>query len=336
MALYVDPAADPGRFAMELVKRVPPLLYGQWLMPPAEVVWAISAHRPAVRLAFAVFLGLLAVPLVRVLGRDRLARFWAAGMLLSTVPACAVVPMDRMLVFIGLGAMALVAQYLVRVGDFMQRTAEAASRRFSVRVVAWLLIAVHLIIAPLVLPVRTAWFAGPRWLHDQLRPSQPMDPSIAAEDLVFVNPPEAFFLMETPLIWAAEGHPMPRHMRILCSSYLRPVEVYRPDARTLVVRPDAGFLSGLVDPLFRSPDRPLSLGQRIELTGMTVEITALMPDRHPAEAAFRFSVPLEDASLRWLQWRDGRYVPFVPPAIGQHLVLPGGKIGVHGLRSLPD
>ena len=115
---------------------------------------------------------------------------------------------------------------------------------------------------------------------------------------------------------------MPRHLRILMSSRLRPVAVHRIDAHTLAVRPEAGFLNGIVDPLFRGRDRPLLLGQQVELPGMTVEVTELTADNRPAEATFRFAVPLEDASLRWLKWEDGSFVPFDPPAVGEKVELP--------------
>jgi hypothetical protein len=241
--------------------------------------------------------------------------------------------MDRMLAWIGIGAMALTAQFLVRVGDAIREQSDAFYRRRAARGLAWLLIAAHLIIAPLAMPVRAAWFMGPPGLVDQLRPAEPMDPSIANQTLIVVNPPEALVLMESILKWSADGQPLPRRLRALVSSRLRPVEVHRLDARSLVLRPEAGFLHGLADPLLRGPDQPLTFGQHIELSGMTVEITELGPDQRPAEAVFRFDVPLEDKSLRWLQWRDGRFEPFIPPPVGQRVTLPGGKFGLRGFRS---
>jgi hypothetical protein len=35
-----------------------------------------------------------------------------------------------------------------------------------------------------------------------------------------------------------------------------------------------------------------------------------------------FDVDLEDPSLRWLQWKDGVYVPFRIPEVGASIVLP--------------
>jgi hypothetical protein len=58
---------------------------------------------------------------------------------------------------------------------------------------------------------------------------------------------------------------------------------------------------------------------------MTVEIMELTGDGRPAEAAFTFTVPLEDPSLRWLQYKNGSFVPFTPPAIGENMVLQSEK-----------
>ena len=66
----------------------------------------------------------------------------------------------------------------------------------------------------------------------------------------------------------------------------------------------------------------MPLGQRVKLTGVTVEVTALTPDNRPAEATFSFDVPLEDPSLRWLFWEDGSFVPFTLPAVGKTVELP--------------
>jgi hypothetical protein len=75
------------------------------------------------------------------------------------------------------------------------------------------------------------------------------------------------------------------------------------------------------DRLFRSPDVPFRVGDRVELGRMSVEIESMTDDLRPKEALFRFSAPLEDASWRWLTWHDGQFVSFVPPAIGETVEL---------------
>ena len=70
---------------------------------------------------------------------------------------------------------------------------------------------------------------------------------------------------------------------------------------------------------------PMRIGRQIELPYVAVEITAITEDGHPAEAAFRFTRELEDPSFRWMQWKDGVYVPFELPPVGNTVTLPGPR-----------
>ncbi len=60
---------------------------------------------------------------------------------------------------------------------------------------------------------------------------------------------------------------------------------------------------------------------------MTVEVERITESGEPREVLFRFDVPLNAPSLRWVQWEDGIYVPFEPPAVGETIRLPA-PIGV--------
>jgi hypothetical protein len=96
----------------------------------------------------------------------------------------------------------------------------------------------------------------------------------------------------------------------------------------LVVRPEKGYLAWVADRIFRGMHHPLAVGEKVELMGMTVEITALTADGRPAEAAFRFAVPLEDTSLCWLCYRGKAFEPFTPPAVGESVEIRiGGFLG---------
>jgi hypothetical protein len=67
---------------------------------------------------------------------------------------------------------------------------------------------------------------------------------------------------------------------------------------------------------FRDSRRPMRPSQRIELAGLVVEVASIKEDGRPWEVRFRFDVPLEDPSLRWLQWTSDAYAPFRPPGVG--------------------
>jgi hypothetical protein len=97
------------------------------------------------------------------------------------------------------------------------------------------------------------------------------------------------------------------------------VTVRRLDERTLAISPRGGYLRLVLDQVFRSERRPLALGERVTLTGMTVTVTALTTDGRPAEVMFQFDVPLESPSLLWLCFRGTTFEPFVPPAVGREV-----------------
>lgn len=321
---YVDPVAEPFRFACSLMTNAPILLLAQLATPPADLCVVLEAGVLrwfcAGAWVFVILVGAIWLPLLR---RDRVARFWLVGMLLALVPMCTTFPSDRMLLFVGLGAMGLMAQFLTRL--FTDPAAWPRQRvwRTTVVILASVFVLRHAVAAPLNLPLRAATPMGPQFVMDRLFLKHPLDAGIVKQDLVVVNAPLVFVMMTSPLVWASENAPMPKHMRILASSHFQPVGVYRLDERTIRVNLGPDFLAWTDDGLWRGVDRPMTIGQQVRLTGMTVEVTALTRDGRPAEATFRFDVPLEDTSLRWLQWKGGAFMPFVPPPVGQSVTVEG-------------
>ena len=161
---------------------------------------------------------------------------------------------------------------------------------------------------------------GPSLFFGQPTFDEVSGPEAEKQDIIIVNPPSAFHVAYLPLLREMNGMSVPRHTRVLASG-MDSLEIERTDERTLVIRPRTGFLAWRLDHLFRDPRHRMRLGERVELTGMTVEISELTPDGRPAEAVFRFDVPLEDRSLRWFAWSDGDYVPFTPPPVGGSVAL---------------
>jgi hypothetical protein len=165
---------------------------------------------------------------------------------------------------------------------------------------------------------------GPPGFFRKLGVDVPVQADDEKRTFVIVTAPVPIFAGYLPIRRAAEGQPVPAHTRVLASHYPSPVVVDRPDLQTLVVRPPSGYFATPTDRVARSLDHPMSLGERIELTAMTAEVTALTDDGRPAEVSFRFAVPLEDHSLHWLTWADGDFVPSVPPPVGASSVIPPG------------
>jgi hypothetical protein len=319
MGLYADPGSDPIRFIAAVAGRAPLLLLGQWTPIPAELGYGLTARTYSVFWALAVAgLAGLALCMRPLLRRDRLARYFAAGMLLSVLPMCTAFPDDRLLVFPGLGAMGLLAQFLSAFVEQPSPAAPVPRARVAIRIVAAALAVTHLVVAPLVLPFQAAGWSN---FYAPMYATVALDPPVAEQSLVIVNGPLAFLTCYLPIVRAVEGLPIPRHTRMLFPS-LAAIQVQRPDARTLVLTPRGGYLARPVDTLFRDRYRPFRRGERVELSDVTIEVTKITEDGRPASIACHFRVPLEDRSLRWLRWQGGRYRAFRPIPVGATMNLP--------------
>lgn len=317
---YLDPMGEPIAFARAALVRAPILLAAQlgglhsdiasFLPPPLFVAFV------AIGLAL---LGLIVWGLAPTLRRDPVARFWAVGMVLSVVPACATFPMDRLLLLPGLGAMGLVATLI---GQYAAqgRAMPAPARALAV---GW--IGIHGVLGPLSLMPRAFM---PSLLGDRARravDSAPSDEALRQQSLVIVNTLDVITSGYVPIYAAARGAPRPARLRCLGIAD-SPIRATRPDSMTLVLRPEHGFFGTPMDELVRARSIPFVRGARIQLTGLVIEVTEVTEDERPAEVTYRFDVPLEDPSLRWITWREGIYVPFVPPAIGSSTTVDGARI----------
>ncbi len=312
---YLDPLRETAAFLRLLPERLGLLFFTQWGFPPTEFVTVSGGERSGRVLAIAGFLlfALLAWMMGPLLRRDARARFWALGSLLSMVPIAGTLPATRLLLFTGLGAMGLLAQWLAGV-----------PRRRACRVAAAALVAIHLVLAPLVLPVMTYALAIPGQASLRAAESLPPDAAIQGRDVVIVNAPDFLFFAGyiAPLRYL-EDRPRPAHLRVLATGPV-PLEVSRPDPRTLQVESAAGFPAGVADPVYRGPTAPLRPGDSIDLPGMRVEVREAGGDGRVRSAVFRFAEPLE--RLVVLQWRDGVYRPFQPPRVGERVTLPPARL----------
>ena len=313
-AVYLDPGGDPLTFALAVPRRAPALLAGQLALPWSDLdsLWPyLGPHIAPVVLAFVlvvlVALGLWLWPLWR---RDPVLRFFTTGMLLAVLPICATFPADRLLWFVGVGGMAIVARLIAE-----------PRRSLGRKLAVGALVAVHVVLAAPLLALRSRSMTTVALPLERATRTLPMSPDIARKTLVLVNPPSDVFAGYILIMRASRGQQLPARLRWL-SAGTSSLEVERLDARTLRLRPADGFVKGLTEQLLRSPKSELPVGTKIALTGMQIEITASLPDGRPAEAVFRFDVPLEDPSLYFAKWGDRGYEPFALPVAGARVTLP--------------
>jgi hypothetical protein len=319
VGVYIDPLTDPLPFATALPERVPYILFGQWSPIPAEAAGLLRPpYSSLIWWPAVVLIGILFLTVAPLLKRDRVARFWTAGMLFATIPVCATLPMDRLLTFVGIGAFGLLAQFWAFVFDRSAYASASSWWRFLATPLAWFFVAVHAVGAPLALPFRANNPLAPRWIEHRLYVQAPLGPGITQKTVVIVNAPSVAHAGYLIFHRLADGKPVPQHTRVLAPA-VPAVTIRRLDERTLVIKPAWGYLQFVLDRVFRCERRPLALGEQVRLTGMTATVTALTPDNRPATATFRFDEPLESPSFVWLCYRGTGFEPFVLPAVGEEI-----------------
>ena len=317
-SLYVDPVRQPQAFVGAVVERGPLLMAAQWLQMPVDIWLALPRSAQVVFSLVSAGLAVLVVVLLWDLLQNRsLARFWVLGMTLSLVPLCAAFPMDRLLLFPGIGAFGVLAMLLRARSVWFWGPTDAVGWK---RRIATALLVLHGPVAAMLLAGRTAalpmfgefFSAGAR--------TSPSEPGVENQTFIYVNGND-FTVVYTHIIREVDGFaPAPRRL-VRLASMADANEVLREDDTTLVITPKGGFLSRALDRLLANPERPVAAHEKIELPDYVAEIRATTRDGRPAKVAFRFRRPLEDPSLRFLYWRDGELLEFPLPRVGESVIL---------------
>ena len=340
--VYIDPGTSPAAYIQAVVERAPVLLFGQWALPSGLYMMFSQRASHIFWLAAVGLVVVIAVMLFPLLKRDSNARFFALGMLLSLLPACATFPDDRLLFFAGFGGMGLLAQFMASVRQPDEWVPSSRILHLPYQAAFCVFVAIHLVFAPLGLATTAVNVNTFGTFIERAAESLPSDPGVTNQTVLIVNTPTVFISVYGPLIQGLEGRPTPSQSLILGSG-IYPMTVGRPGPNVLTIRPDGGFLAPpgspqpgheatqpafhpsylfqMLDTLYRD-DTPMEIGDLVAYGSARVEVTEVTMDGRPSEVSFHFEVDLEDPVLRWLQWNEGVYLPFEPPAIGKTVMLP--------------
>jgi len=336
---YIDPGAEPLRFALALVHRIPVFVadmifnvpsswwdhnspwrdevLGLELIPPS--LWLQLPSWPAYHVALGV-LGLLALAsTVRwcwpelTPGERTHVRWLLLGSLIALLPVAGSFMSTRLTMAAFLGVAPVLALVLRQVGRVLLRAP-------SIHFARWLgsyALGVVLLAFQLVAPLRediagrvddfsstTAWVLAAE-----------LDPRRVADQRVFLLASSEFTTtFYLAYIWAYHGRPLPRSYAPISSApYAHDVERVADDA--LVLRPlGGGLLASGQEHMFRSPRQPMLRGQSIALDGARVDVLRTR-DGLPQMLRVTFDRSLDDPSLRLLvSTRDG-LTTFEPPLL---------------------
>ncbi len=327
--VYLDPGADPIGFVAVAAQRLPLLLLGQLGLPWSDLASlypllgaGVLATMVVVALAVLAAIGLACARLLRV---DPVSRFFATGMVLAAVPVASTFPADRLLGFVGLGAMGLVAQLLAAAMRRRELLGSGRARRAVAISVAAVMVLVHVVLAPPLLLLRSRSMVTIARLLDRADAGIPGDPGVADQTVIIASAPSDAFGGYIPLMRAARRQVRPAHLYWLATGSAA-VMLERLDTHTLRVAPDGGFLGHEIDHMLRTPARPFAVGEQIVLSGLTIEIETVTADGRPRTVLAHFERELEDPGLVWRRWERTTYVPYQPPAVGGHDTLPAADL----------
>ena len=299
---YVDPAEHPMVFTAKLIERFPVLMAGQWGIVPAELYGFSGITNWGYVALCALFLLLCLVPIVLIGWKKPSIRFWFAGMIFSILPALTALPHDRLLMFTGIGAAAIMGDFLASL--FVQKYRPAGKLlKKTVVGVAGLLFILHLVISPLLLPVMSystkIWAdlipTGPTYFSD-------ID-DIETKQLVIFGPPIASALAIGPMRFYRED-PMPDRLWTI-TSQPDPLTFETINPSTLKVSNPLGFMREQTEKAFRDTQKhPLEEGEETRLSGLTISIHDLNTDGIPTTLTLTFDKKISDDTLVFLQWSE--------------------------------
>lgn len=243
------------------------------------------------------------------------------GMGLALMVACTSQPGERLLWFVGIGGMRLLAQGMTSLWQAVRVSVGRAWRRRLAWSILLTLGLIHCIHAPIFLSREARLLAAGATIAQAID-SLPMDEAFSTQTAVIVNEPIFFYSAYALPACSIAAKPFPLRLRHLVSTF-NAITITRPSVNQLLIRPQGGFLTRGAR-LARAATMPIVLGARFALTDMVVEVTAVDEQGQPTEARFTFATPLEDPALRWLTWDQatGAYVAFPLPAIGATIELP--------------
>lgn len=308
---YFDPAGEGPALLPRAVVHALLLVGSQIFIPLGEVLGMFPGLFVPGALVVAILLAALGWLLRRDLARSPVLRFWALGALLSALPLATTLPTDRQLLLIGLGVFGFAGAWL---------TDPHTPRPRLLRVLAWIWLGLHLVLSPLLVPLRAGSSAQ---IHAIADDATAVVATAAPRRVILVRAPSDLVMLYGRASRRLRGAPFPQSLQYLYAG-LAPLKITRTDAHTLELRPEGGWLLAPLDRLHRAESAPFHAGEQLHRDTFTVEILEVSPEPsgRPLAVRVRFTTPLEHPDLAWFTWEGRLPRPYAPPEIGASHTIP--------------
>ena len=211
--------------------------------------------------------------------------------------------------------------FLIEWCDHLAKATAGVSTRDLSRVVA-LVVLMHAVLAPLLLPVRALTLAGVDVAMANVDDSLPRDPALSDQQLVIVDAPDVLMSVHVMLRRASLGDVLPDSIRVLSMANAVD-EVTRDDPRTLTLRLRHGLHRRPIDRLLHSRRYPRPSETSFAWRGLKQRSWRSIPTARRA-SGFNSTIRWSTPRFRWVIWQGARYESFVPPPVVETLSIRGG------------
>ncbi|HKP62278.1 MAG TPA: hypothetical protein VJV78_36345 [Polyangiales bacterium] len=317
--VYIDPRADPLRFALVAFERLPDIVRLQFGLsnlalggvPPSLVPSAITLTQLFV--AVALVIGL------RPSWRSGTTRYFALSAVLTLLPHCSIGALERLMYLSGFAAHGLIA--LALAGCIQQLRAAEGGRKIAYGLPAAGLLVIHGVVV-IFTPAHALAFA--RNVHQRVEfaaRSLPHGAELRDRTIMVLNYPDYLTSVFVSVYRHEFALPGPRAM-YLAGTSSGPVRIRREAPNVLELQPLGGYFHDPSMNLVRPPDEPFHERQLLPLGAAIVRIDKLTTDARPDQISLL--ARLDDPSWLWVAYdiRLGRFVPIKLPKIGEFRWLP--------------
>lgn len=160
------------------------------------------------------------------------------------------------------------------------------------------------------------------------------DAKVPQQRLVVLAASDPMTLLYPHLVRWVEGHPLPRSWWVLSLAH-RPHTITRVSKNALELEVVGGsMLTGAVELLFRRPEFPLRVGERITLDGLAIRIVKVDEAGRPVRVRFGFDVSVDDPSLVFLLATKRGLIRYPMGPVGATMPIPPPSMPM--VKDLPE
>lgn len=317
--VYIDPLENPVEYLVHAPARIAMLIGSEFFLVPIELPVGVAALFLPIVLISVAATALIAWLTHRTWQdldahtRDGL-RWLIIGGLLSCAPVLATFASARLLLVPSIGAIALLAALLMHL--------RVNARRGALRLLYLFLVVLHVGVAALAWPgVSLGVHRIDAVMRGTFHRNEIDSPKVADEIFVVPVAPDPMLALYSVVLREFDGKPRVKSWLALSMAQC-PHRLTRTAENQLELTLVEGeYLDALFEQLIRDPENRFTVGERIKLPQMTVEILGL-GTVGPNRVAFEFPGDLDEAPYVFLRWNENRLARTTPPAVGETIDIP--------------